>query len=193
MASGTGRRPRKGCETIPDGFSCTPRCHENGGGGLERRPPPGGLAGGRGCSAGVSSGLGALRGCGPAGRVPTGVGCCKPGGSSGLAALRDCGPAGPRADQRSAFQADSATALSGGGRCKAGVSLGLGGPRALRAFGPLCRPEVGVPSRRRHCAEWRWVLQGGGVIGTWRPTRFAGLRPAVPTRGRRSKPAAPPR
>ena len=49
--------------------------------------------------------------------------------------------------------------------------------RRPRAFGPLRRPEVGVPSRVRHSAEPRWAACG--PVGR------------VPTGGRRSKPGAP--
>ena len=100
--------------------------------------------------------------------------------------------------------------------------------RRPRAFGPLCRPEVGVPSRTRHpcrgtprrdgshlsawgnvvrgpsarCADRRSAFQAVRVTpavelhaetGATFPrgvTSSAGLRPAVPTGGRRSKPYA---
>ena len=175
--------------------------------------------------------------CGPVGRVPTGGRRSKPGARSGPVALRALRPCGPRADRRSAFQA--------------GGAIGTHGPTRSAALWAACRPEVGVPSRGRDRDLWphalcgpvgrvptggrrsrplrhlrRWALHSvapsgpvalralracgpradrrsafqavappppvgvarRGSIRTCSPTRSAGLRPAVPTGGRRSKP-----
>ena len=105
--------------------------------------------------------------CGSAARraaVPTGGRRSKPSPRFFfLGDVRFRGPPGRGADRRSAFQAVPAILLPR--RCA-----------VPRPSGPLCRPEVGVPSRPRDSSS-------SAMCGS------AARRAAVPTGGRRSKPS----
>ena len=93
-------------------------------------------------------------------------------------------PAASRADRRSAFP---------GGRCHLhewrclclAASCGGAAMRRPLACGQLCRPEVGVPRRPVPSARMAVSLPCGVMRGS-SDAPPAGLRPAVPTGGRRS-------
>ena len=94
------------------------------------------------------------------------------------------------ADRRSAFPALGA-ALPAGVRAETGTTPRAGDARLPLGSAQRCRPEVGVPCPGRRPAHGRTGRDGNHSTG-WRCTPPAGLRPAVPTGGRRSLPWAPP-
>ena len=96
-------------------------------------------------------------------------------------------PAACCADRRSAFPGGRGHLHRWRCLCLA-ASCGGAAMRRPLACGLLCRPEVGVPCGRGHLHEWRCLCLAASCRGS-SDAPPAGLRPAVPTGGRRS-PAA---